>query len=67
MSVVAGGTLLRRLVSGTGGDVRSCLYALQFASARAREVAIGKRERKGGGTGAGAASRKGDDRDRGSR
>ncbi|KAL3782824.1 hypothetical protein ACHAW5_000096 [Stephanodiscus triporus] len=49
MSVVAGGMLLRRLVAGTGGDVRSCLYALQFASARARELAVRKREREGAG------------------
>ena len=48
MSVVAGGMLLRRLVAGTGGDIRSCLYALQFASARAREVATKKRGRDGG-------------------
>ncbi len=48
MSVVAGGMLLRRLVAGTGGDIRSCLYALQFASARAREVATKKRGREGG-------------------
>ncbi|KAL3810852.1 hypothetical protein ACHAXA_005852 [Cyclostephanos tholiformis] len=49
MSVVAGGMLLRRLVAGTGGDVRSCLYALQFASARARELAARKRDRETGG------------------
>ena len=47
MSVVAGGMLLHRLVAATGGDVRSCLYALQFASARARELAVKKREREG--------------------
>ena len=47
MSVVAGGMLLHRLVASTGGDVRSCLYALQFASARARELAVKKREREG--------------------
>lgn len=47
MSVVAGGMLLHRLVASTGGDIRSCLYALQFASARAREVALRKRERDG--------------------
>lgn len=47
MSVVAGGMLLHRLVASTGGDVRSCLYALQFASARARELAMKKREREG--------------------
>lgn len=47
MSVVGGGMLLHRLVASTGGDVRSCLYALQFASARAREVTMKKREREG--------------------
>ncbi len=47
MSVVAGGMLLHRLVSSTGGDIRSCLYALQFASARARELTMKKREREG--------------------
>jgi len=57
MSVVAGGMLLRRLVAGTGGDVRSCLYALQFASARARELAVKKRERESGGM---SSSNKGD-------
>jgi len=53
MSVVAGGMLLHRLVAATGGDVRSCLYALQFASARARELAVKKREREGIQTGDG--------------
>ena len=48
MSVVAGGMLLRRLVAGTGGDIRSCLYSLQFASARAREVAMKKQQQRGG-------------------
>ncbi|KAL7462418.1 hypothetical protein ACHAXS_002794, partial [Conticribra weissflogii] len=48
MSVVAGSMLLHRLVSATGGDVRSCLYALQFASARARELALKKIQREGG-------------------
>ena len=47
MSVVAGGMLLHRLVASTGGDIRSCLYALQFASARARELTMKKREREG--------------------
>ncbi len=47
MSVVAGGMLLHRLVASTGGDIRSCLYALQFASARARELTMKKRERDG--------------------
>ena len=53
MSVVAGGMLLHRLVASTGGDVRSCVYALQFASARARELAVKKRERDGLQTGDG--------------
>ncbi|KAL9183367.1 hypothetical protein ACHAXT_005154 [Thalassiosira profunda] len=47
MSVVAGGMLLHRLVAATGGDVRSCLYALQFASARAREIALKKHRESG--------------------
>ena len=47
MSVVAGGMLLHRLVASTGGDIRSCLYALQFASARARELTMKKHERDG--------------------
>jgi len=47
MSVVSGGMLLHRLVASTGGDIRSCLYALQFASARARELTMKKRERDG--------------------
>lgn len=47
MSVVAGSMLLHRLVASTGGDIRSCLYALQFASARARELTMKKREREG--------------------
>ncbi|KAL3801780.1 hypothetical protein HJC23_001176, partial [Cyclotella cryptica] len=58
MSVVAGGMLLHRLVASTGGDVRSCLYALQFASARAKELDARKRERESGGApiGSGAGS-----------
>jgi len=39
MTVIGGNGLLYQLVAGTGGDIRSCLYTLQFASARAREVA----------------------------
>lgn len=42
MSVIGGSTLLHQLVAGTGGDIRSCLYTLQFASARAREMAMQK-------------------------
>jgi chromosome transmission fidelity protein 18 len=46
LSVFGGSFLLNQLVSGTGGDVRSCLYALQFAAARAREVARMKQGEK---------------------
>ena len=50
LSVVSGGALLRRLVEGTGGDVRACLHSLQFAGARARELA-GRRAAAGGSKG----------------
>jgi len=39
LSIFAGSSMLHQLVTGTGGDIRSCLYTLQFASARARELA----------------------------
>lgn len=39
MSMMSGSSLLHQLVAGTGGDIRSCLYTLQFAAARAREIA----------------------------
>ena len=39
-------------MAATGGDLRSCLHALQFASARARELA----ERRRGGDEGGAAA-----------
>ena len=42
MSVIGGSTILHQLVAGTGGDIRSCLYTMQFASARAREMAAKK-------------------------
>jgi len=38
MTVVSGAGLLRQLISAAGGDIRSCLHTLQFASARAREI-----------------------------
>jgi chromosome transmission fidelity protein 18 len=39
MSVFGGSSLLNQLVASTCGDIRSCLYTLQFASSRARELA----------------------------
>ncbi|KAL7545023.1 hypothetical protein ACHAWF_013381 [Thalassiosira exigua] len=58
MGVAGGGTLLARLASSAGGDVRSCLHSLQFASARAREVARkkGRDEGSRGGGGGGATT-----------
>jgi chromosome transmission fidelity protein 18 len=38
MSVFGGSSLLHQLVATSCGDIRSCLYTLQFASSRAREV-----------------------------
>ena len=38
LSVFGGSSLLNQLMNGTGGDIRACLYALQFAAARAREL-----------------------------
>ena len=51
--------MLHRLAGEAGGDIRSCLHALQFASARAREEAgalkpRGGRRGGGGGGGVGA-------------
>lgn len=43
LSLIGGSMLLHQLVAGTGGDIRSCLYTLQFVSARAREMALKKR------------------------
>lgn len=37
--VFGGSSLLHQLVTATSGDIRSCLYTLQFASSRARESA----------------------------
>jgi chromosome transmission fidelity protein 18 len=36
LSVNGGSSLLNQLVLATGGDIRSCLFSLQFASARAK-------------------------------
>lgn len=38
MTVASGSSLLHELVNLTGGDIRSCLYTLQFASARAKDL-----------------------------
>jgi chromosome transmission fidelity protein 18 len=43
MCVMGGSGILHQLVAGTGGDIRSCLYSLQFAAARAKEIAKKKR------------------------
>lgn len=51
LSVIGGSSLLNQLMNGTGGDIRACLYALQFAAARAREVARKKEAREGGAKG----------------
>jgi chromosome transmission fidelity protein 18 len=42
MMFVGGSSMLHRLVEATGGDIRSCLFTLQFAAARAREIATKK-------------------------
>lgn len=51
LSVFGGSSLLNQLMNGTGGDIRACLYALQFAAARAREVARKKELKDSGVTG----------------
>ncbi|KAG7363892.1 replication factor C large subunit [Nitzschia inconspicua] len=38
VSMMAGGSLLHQLVVSTGGDIRSCLFTLQFAAAAATAV-----------------------------
>lgn len=43
MALVGGNSLLHQLVEISGGDIRSCLFTLQFASARAKEIAAYKR------------------------
>lgn len=47
LSVFSGSSPLYQLVADTGGDIRSCLYTLQFAAARARQIDRKKRERLG--------------------
>ena len=47
MPAVAGGILLHKFVACMGSDARRCLYALQFMSTQAWELAIRKHERKG--------------------
>ena len=37
LSLWGGATLLHELVTATGGDIRSCLYTLQFAAAEVRQ------------------------------
>ena len=44
LSVYSGSSMLHQLVAGTGADIRSCLYTLQFASARARELAAQRKD-----------------------
>lgn len=44
MTLVGGSSMLHGLVEGTGGDIRSCLFTLQFAAARAREIAAKKKQ-----------------------
>lgn len=44
MVVSGGSSLLNQLVTLTGGDIRSCLHTLQFAAARAKELALLKED-----------------------
>jgi chromosome transmission fidelity protein 18 len=37
LSMMSGGSLLHQLVVSSGGDIRSCIYTLQFASAQAQD------------------------------
>jgi chromosome transmission fidelity protein 18 len=37
LAMMAGGSLLHQLVLSTGGDIRSCLFTLQFAAAQAED------------------------------
>jgi chromosome transmission fidelity protein 18 len=37
-----GGSWMNQLVTSTGGDIRSCLFTLQFASSRAKVLAAEK-------------------------
>lgn len=38
MSMMGGGPLLHQLVVSSGGDIRSCLFTLQFAAAESKDV-----------------------------
>ncbi len=44
MTVISGSNLLHQLVASSGGDIRSCLFTLQFASATARDVYLKKKK-----------------------
>jgi len=44
MTSVGGSSMLHQLVEGASGDIRSCLYTLQFAAAKARETAGNKKQ-----------------------
>eukprot|EP00980_Cylindrotheca_fusiformis_P003170 scaffold721_cov131-Cylindrotheca_fusiformis.AAC.60 len=39
INMMAGGSLLHQLVMSSGGDIRNCLFTLQFSSTRARDTA----------------------------
>lgn len=43
MTLVGGSSMLYELAERAGGDIRSCLFTLQFAAARSRELADRKR------------------------
>ena len=40
MAASAGGSLLHQLVTDSSGDIRSCLFTLQFASTKAKETSM---------------------------
>ena len=56
--MIGGSKLLFQLVAGSGGDIRSCLYTLQFASARAKEIDSKKRNKIEGYQGTGVTKDK---------
>jgi chromosome transmission fidelity protein 18 len=43
LTVSGGSSMLNSLVALASGDIRSCLYTLQFVAYRARELSMGKR------------------------
>jgi chromosome transmission fidelity protein 18 len=47
LSLAGGSSPLNQLVTAASGDIRSCLFTLQFASSRARVTAARKRNRNG--------------------